>query len=378
MESLFPSLVISKPAILSNYHTCKKLVAKKTSIWPVVKANGYGCGAKNLIEILNDEPQLGGYFVAWLKEAIEISDLSNKPIAVLHGYQNIDKKNISKNIIPVLNTVESIYDWGKQNSELQSQNFVMLQIDTGMNRIGLNAKDINEISKSSKLKNCLKNLNVICVMTHYSDVVPDFSINSKQLKKFNSLMKLLPLSNAIYDKSLSASMGVFLPSKYHGEIVRLGISLYGGIANNQTSETSFQPVVNLTAKVLKLNNVSVGQGVGYGSMWKAKVPSIIATLGIGYADGIKRNLPRTLKAYYNGIACNIVGIISMDSMAIDITRLVKSCNISNITIGSTFSLINSIQDINVFARKANTIPYEVLTSISYRVERKLQNNQLKY
>ena len=164
-------------------------------------------------------------------------------------------------------------------------------------------------------------------------------------------------------KSIANSMGIILSHKYHYNLVRPGISLYGGHYNTKMKKI-VKPVIKLKARVLQIKHLKKNEYVGYNQTFKTKKITSIAILGIGYADGISRVLSNKGFVYYKYKKFRIIGRISMDSLTIDISgnsKIVKK--------GIYMEIINYRNDIEKIAKECNTISNEILTSISSRVKR---------
>ena len=158
-------------------------------------------------------------------------------------------------------------------------------------------------------------------------------------------------------------MGVILGEKFHHDIIRPGISLYGGHYNTKLKKT-IKPVIKLISRVLQIKDLQKNEFIGYNQTYKTTKSTTIAILGIGYADGISRKLSNKGKVFYKKKNFNIIGRVSMDSTTIDITKyktIIKK--------GIYMELINHEYDIEKMAKECRTISNEILTSISSRVKR---------
>jgi len=161
-------------------------------------------------------------------------------------------------------------------------------------------------------------------------------------------------------RSLAATVGILLGEAYHFDLTRPGIGLFGG-----SPFDAAEPVVKLTADVVQVRDVQVGETAGYGNVWIASRRSKIATLSVGYADGLMRALSPGAVVYDHDTACALVGRISMDSITVDVTNLAH--------IPETLCIIGSHQTIDDLAGSAGTISYEILTSLGMRYRRERVN-----
>src|SRR5690606_4820697 len=188
----------------------------------------------------------------------------------------------------------------------------------------------------------------------------DHPANQSQLAQFERLARRLPPA----PRSLANSGGSFLAPAFHQDLVRPGISLYG-VAPHPGRSSPIRPVVRLEAKIIQVRAIPAGQGVGYGLTYAPGQSARIATIGVGYADGWLRHLSNRGAAYYNGVRLPIAGRVSMDSITLDITALPEGA----LQAGDVVELIGPHQPLEAVARDAETIPYEILTSLGRRYAR---------
>ena len=156
---------------------------------------------------------------------------------------------------------------------------------------------------------------------------------------------------------------MLLGKKFHYDLIRLGISLYGGHFYTKM-QTIIKPVICLRAKVLQIKKISKNEYIGYNQTYKTKKNTTVAILGIGYADGLSRLLSNKGCVYYKDIIFNIIGRVSMDTITIDISK-----NNKLIKEGMYLEIINGKHGIDEIAKKCTTIPHEILTLIGKRVKR---------
>jgi alanine racemase len=229
-----------------------------------------------------------------------------------------------------------------------------------MSRLGL---DENETSQfiSSKIK--YNSLKIDLIMSHLAcgDQIKH-SMNNKQLNKFKIIRRHFPRSMA----SLANSAGIFINKKYHFDLVRPGIALYGG-SPFINSKINFHHVVNLKAKVIQIRNIKKNDTIGYGGTFKAKKNMYIGTIAVGYADGLNRKFSNNMKVYLGNKPLKVLGRVSMDLMTIDLTPIYTTKMHSK---SIYVDVINKYNNINVLSDKINTIPYEILTSLGNRYKRK--------
>jgi|TARA_B100001059_G_scaffold211852_1_gene226508 alanine racemase len=310
----------------------------------VVKANAYGLGLAQVTKALYAEGARI-FFVATVEEGAELrSILGKKPdIYVFSGHMVGDTELIKNyNLIPLINSIEQL----SRHSKLLREKKFGVQLDTGMNRLGM------EPMEWESVKELALSLNPVLIMSHLACADdPNHKMNSKQLDIF------LTLTNKInINKSLAATGGILLGPEYHFDLTRPGIGIYGC-----SPMQDCLPVLKIDIPVIQIRNIESGETVGYGNTWTSPCKKKIATISAGYADGLFRAIGKKAKLYFEEISCPIVGRISMDLIGVDITSL----KVDPVRL----ELINSQQTVDNIAEGAETIGYEFLTSLGNRYSR---------
>ena len=340
--------------LIKNYKSLKK-IAKKSFIGATIKANGYGVGDKKVFDILYKNG-CRHFFFATTEEAIKIRKNSSKGnIYVLNGLENNSFYLFKKyKIIPILISNEEINKYLKEKF-FKKKVKIGINIDTGINRLGISYDNLS--------KNLTKNIDVHLLMSHFSSADELNNIYCEhQNKKFKSVFNYF---KSIKYKSLSNSAGIIRNKDYHYDIVRPGISLYGGYENEKLRKIMpVKPVIKLKAKILQIKYISKNEYIGYNQTFKTKKRIKVAILGIGYADGIFRILSNKGNVYFKKQSFKVLGRVSMDSLTINIDN-----SKYNLSVGMYLDLINTNNDVEKIAGKSNTISREILTSISQRVKR---------
>lgn len=336
------ALIIDLQVIVDNFH----VVAQQTQpskIYPVVKANAYGLGMAKIAPTLS-EAGAEGFFVAHLQEGIELrAIIPRKPIYVFYGLlpgQEADFK--AHNLIPVLNTTHQLNTWSKTNLD------GALHIDTGLNRLGLSLEDLPE---AQQYKDRIK-----LIMSHLAcSDEPNHPHNAFQLKNFQEKTQAFSCP-----KSLAASGGAFLSKDYHFDIIRPGISLYGGNPHPEKPSPVKNPVMWAT-KILQVKYIKSGDKVGYGCTFEAPHNMTIGILAHGYADGYLRSASSRGECMYKDNKCSVLGRISMDLIAVDLTN-------TDAKEGEWVELIGEGISLDKLADFMRTISYEVITSLHARAK----------
>lgn len=300
------------------------------------------------------------FFVARLEEGITLRKLAAKArIFVLDGaHPDSVPALIRHRLTPVLNSLGQIAAWSAASKVSGAALDAVLHVDTGMNRLGLPSDELAILSAEHAKR--LAGLNLVLVMSHLACAdQPGNKMNAEQLARFRQALAMLPPAPA----SLAASHGAMLGLDYHFDLVRPGVALYG--ANPQTHEGKasvtpnlMQTAAVLTAKVLQVRRIDSGESVGYAATFRAKRPSMIATIALGYADGIPRALSNKGVAAVRGGRVPIAGRVSMDLISLDVSGLSAPPEI-----GAEVELLGDTISLGEMAELAGTNEYEILTRL---------------
>ncbi|MCA0210246.1 MAG: alanine racemase [Proteobacteria bacterium] len=352
-------LRIDLRAIAANYRLIAERVAP-AAVGAVVKANAYGLGAAEVARTLYEAGcQL--FFVAHLGEALALRPILPAAcrLVVLNGLPpGAEALCAGAAITPVLNSPDQAYRWAEAARHSGGRLPAALQIDSGMGRLGMAATELAALAADAQFRAAI---DPVMIMSHLACAdTPDHPANTAQLACFRTAAAQLPG----VPRALANSGGAFLPADFHADVVRTGIALYGG-APNQSGPNPMQPVVGLEARVIQIRTIAAGGAVGYGHSHHCERESRIATIGVGYADGLPRSLGNRGAAWYAGERLPIVGRVSMDSITLDVTGLPSG----RIEAGDWVELIGPHQSLDRLADDAGTISYEMLTSLGARYER---------
>lgn len=364
MQQTSAMLEVDLGAVLRNWNLLKQTHTNH-SCAAVVKANAYGLGVEEVSATLADAG-CQHFFVATLDEAIELrQSLTSQFIYVFSGVQKGEAETfLNYNLIPVINTMNQFERWEKVAKSTEAASAV-LHVDTGMNRLGISVDEAEKLAMEAERVDAAQ---IRMVMSHLSCASDtDAALNEKQLERFSHVRRCFPALSA----SLSNSAGVFLGAPYHHDIARPGCALYG-INPFDDRPCPVEPVATLSAPILQLRTTQENnEPIGYGAAAHVPKGSRIATVGIGYADGLHRILSGTaLHGYIDGHAAPVIGRVSMDLITLDVTHLPQDV----LQESTRVELLNAKQDVNAMAKAAQTIGYEILTSISDRVRRIYQGH----
>lgn len=353
------TLTVDLAAIADNYRLlCGKVNAAVCAA--VVKADAYGLGAERVAPVL-ERAGAREFFVAHVDEGIALRKIvsAETRITVLHGPRpDAAAECVYFDLRPVLNSLEQVDLWKREALRQQSPLDAVLQVDSGMSRFGLSRKDVGDLADDPER---LGGIRTNLIMSHLACADdPANPANEMQRQRFLEMAAMLPPAPL----SLSASSGIFLGSAYHMGLVRPGAALYG-IAPNTEAANPLKQVVRLQARVLQLRNVDVGDGVGYGLTYQPEGPRRIATVAVGYADGFSRQNGGTGCAWFGDIRLPIVGRVSMDSLALDVSAVPEASLHADMHV----DLIGARRSVDDVAAATGTIGYEILTSLGGRYYR---------
>ena len=265
---------------------------------------------------------------------------------------------------PVLNSVEEIEEWAAFSASEGERLPCAVHIDSGMNRLGLSAEEMDAVVAVRDLWSVFT---LSLVMSHLACAdEPNHPKSEAQRKTFDRLRARLPKALA----SLANSAGVLLGRAYAYDLVRPGIALYGGKPQSE-GENPFKPVVRLKGRILQVRKASAGETIGYGATCTLKRHSRVAIVSVGYADGFFRSLSikdgeQGLMVYIGAHAAPILGRVSMDLITIDVTDVPERVAQR----GEWVELIGPNVTAQEVAHRAGTIDYEVLTNLGRRAFRR--------
>ena len=363
MNTHNPTLTINLHNLQQNWQILQDH-APTAECAAMVKADGYGLGVLELIQALHQQG-CRTFYVATLEEAIQIREkLPQAFVYATTGPQTKEECEIfhTHNIAPVLNTLKEIELWKNHTSSHYEPARAGLHIDTGMHRYGLNLDQHKELINQG----IFDSLHLTKIISHMASSEEDQnSYNEEQLQKFNEIAAFHPDQL----KSFSNTSGIFLGPDFHFNEVRAGYGLYGG--NPTPNKTNpLHTVAELTAPIIQISTVKQGRTIGYNQTFKTQEESRIATLRIGYADGLHRSLSNTGVVKIGDYTAPIVGRISMDLTTVDVSNIPPN-ELENLSHASIYA--SGDISIDEQAKRAGTNGYELLTSLGARIERNFIN-----
>lgn len=320
----------------------------KKDFIPVLKADAYGHGARILAELLDSYDFIFAYAVASIDEALDLREVSKKEIMVLGVTPSWALETALKNDISItltdLDTALVLNDLAQKNS-LKAK--VHIKVDTGMHRIGfqISEKTKAEIEQISKLDS----VEIVSAYTHVA-APEDESFSQEQETLFFDLMK-------DFDFKLhpGSSIAARKFKNKNFDLVRLGIELYG------LDNPSLKPLLSLYSRISFVKDIKQGESVSYSRTWFAEEDTKIITLPLGYADGVHRLMSNKIQASYKNKPIKQVGTITMDQVMFQVD---KDCEAQ---VGDMVELFGESISIDDWAKAAETINYEIATSLNLRL-----------
>jgi alanine racemase len=353
------TLTIDLAAIKANWRALSHK-ALTVECGAVVKANGYGLGIEAVTATLA-KAGCKTFFVADIAEARRVrSRARDATIYVLNGCSPEDSPAfVELNARPVINSMTELAEWDAFVATHNWQCGAALQVDTGMNRLGITVPEAVALAPRVQTENH----GITLLMSHLACAeIPDHPLTATQINLFRDIRALYGGIPA----SLANSSGIFVSDATHCDLTRPGAALYG-VNPTPGRDNPMQGVVELTGRILQIRGVAANETVGYGATWTAKRASRIVVVALGYADGLLRaasagnDKPGGI-AMIAGQPCPIAGRISMDLVCVDVTDLPDGA----VHRGDHATFIGGGIGIDDFAASAGTIGYEVLTRLGMR------------
>ena len=348
---------ISKSNFRYNIEQIEKYVKGK-KIMPIIKANGYGTHVNRCLELIEDFDIVG---VACVSEAIDLRNLGYKgEIFVLNQPYMEDIENIIKyNVTVGVSDINFIRGLARTNKLVK----VHIELETGMNRTGVQDKYLE-----SFIDDIVKYPTVYVegVYTHFSSADVDYEYTNRQIDIFNSGVELIKRKiDTINYVHCSASNGLLNFDVDTCNMVRAGIIMYGYPSSDTTlDKIDIKPIAKLKSKINYIKVIEKDESVSYGRRFTSNDRMTVATVGIGYADGVRRSLSNKGYVVIRDIKCPIIGSVCMDSFLVDVSK------VKNVDVGDDVYIWDNekitLEDI---ASIYDTINYEVLSGIGERVPR---------
>jgi len=334
-------LTLDRSALQSNWRWLQERAGVPAGA--AVKADGYGLGARETAQALY-QAGCRDFFVSTWAEAEALGPLPlGASLVVLHGVGPKDAEaalNLAAR--PCLNTVEQVARW----KEIASDRPCDVMIDTGINRLGLRPTEIDVVD----------DLTIDTIHSHLACADEDHPLNGMQLERFRAVASAVKAQRY----SLSNSAGICLGRDYSFDLVRPGLSLYGGVPREE-AEGNIRNVARVDAEIVQRRTIPAGETCGYGATFTAKEDIEAAILNIGYADGYLRGFSSRGSAFSGEFALPVLGRVSMDLIAVGVDA------VPSLKEGDWVELD---YDLPSASRQSGLSQYELLTTLGHRFERR--------
>jgi alanine racemase len=366
-------LEINLNAISHNLNFFKSKLKPKTKMMVMVKAFGYGNGGFEIAKLL-EHHKVDYLGVAFADEGISLKNAGiTIPIMVLNPETTSFAAIIQHNLEPEIYSIKGLKAFLKIAEQKKLKQFpIHIKIDTGMHRLGFEEENLNDLIKILKGNETVQIKSILSHMATSDDLKHD-AFSKSQISLFEKLSSRLqtelnvkppePTANgAKLIRHILNTSGITNYPEAQFDMVRLGIGLYG-ISNDTDEQKELENVGTLKSVISQIRTIKANESVGYGRRFIADATTKIATIPIGYADGIRRSWGNGVGyVLINNKQAKIVGSVCMDMLMVDVTDI--DCKEGNMVI-----IFGENPTVNFMAKQLNTIPYEILTSISQRVKR---------
>ena len=353
-----------------NFESISKYIGKDVNIIPVIKADAYGHGIIRIAKELSIYSNVAYLGIAHIKEGVMLRKKGvKKPILAMSCVDSFDIDSMLKaDITPVVHNVdllERIIDYAKST---HANIKIHLKFDTGMARLGIRKEEIEHTFELCKKNN--DSVNVVGLMSHFSDSESDLDWTRFQLKRFKTIIDYF-ISGGISPKYTHiANTGAIINLREsHLNCVRPGLGLYGYVPDESLKNSiDLKPVLEIQSQLINIHMLKKGEGISYGRTFVADRDMMVGVVAFGYADGLFRGLSNKMECIINDKKVRSVGTICMDMFMCDLSGVNAKVSDNVIILGSSDSHAITADDL---ASKSGTIPYEILTNIgkSIRVKR---------
>ncbi len=343
---------VNSAALLHNLSIARQH-APTAQVMAVVKKDGYGHGLIRVAKTL--ESNVDGFAVASVDEAVNLKESSvGKPVTILSGFSSPDQIDLLSRY-----SLDPVIHCDEQFKMLESVKFdqlaIWIKFDTGMNRLGFSIEDFVKPIERAMSNSSIR---IKGLMTHFAcadELSSQFT--SQQIDQFHRYS-----TNWRHSVSLANSAGILRWPESRVGWIRPGIMLYGAspFPEIPAHQLGLKPVMNLYSKIISIKKLSAGESVGYGCTWKCTDKTSIGIVATGYGDGFFRSASNNAKVLINNRKVNVIGRVSMDSLAVDLNQ------VPDAKVGTPVKLFGDGLPVEDLAVAAGTIPYEIFTSLNPR------------
>jgi len=356
-------------AIDHNINCVRKKIGPDKEIIGIIKADGYGHGAYEMYEMLKVNG-VTSFGVATLQEAIRLREDGAEGEIITLGLTSSMYADdlVQYNLTPVVCTYENAFAISEAAKKSEKTIYGFLAVDTGMGRIGLRPSKPNAIEEAKQISK-LSNFKIKGLLSHLATAdAADKSYAKAQEKEFAAFREELKSAGVAIDFCTLANSAAIMELKQtHYDAVRPGIMLYGQYPSDEVdrNEMILKPAMSVKASIVYLKKIQAGESVSYGRSFIAKRESLIATITLGYADGLPRPYSPLAKVIINGVFAPVAGNICMDQCMIDVT------DVPNVKVGDEVIIMGSdgVNTISAddIATATGTINYEIVCAFGQRL-----------
>ena len=361
---------IQTDKLLTNINILKQQMNPDTAFLAVIKANAYGHGSVPLAQVMEESEAVDYFGVAQLQEALELRSAEiQTPILIFNSVrpEEVDIA-IQKEITMTVFSKKMAEKISERAKKLKTKALVHLKIDTGMARIG-----VATFKEAFELYKILDNhyVDIEGIYTHFADAndASPANFTHTQFARFQKILDQFTVYNIDFGLThvCNTAATINFPA-YHLDMVRVGLGLYGFNPRvDAETQLDLAPIQQLDAQVTHIKDFPTGASVGYSRTYYSKEPMRVATIALGYADGIPRALSNKGAFTYNGIELPIIGLICMDQIMLDCSAA------PSLAVGQPVNYFGDPSEgytsIITHAETADSSKYELLCRIGNRVER---------
>lgn len=336
-------LRVDRDALAANWRALNRL-SGAAQAGAAVKANAYGLGVDAVVPALRDAGAREFFLAHWSEVPAVLAHVPGSAIALLHGARNDEEATFARatGVVPVINSLQQAQLWSASGGGL-----CHVMVDSGINRLGISAAEISDPAVQA--------LEVDMLLSHLASADEESPQNARQLAIFRTATGQVQAKRF----SLANSAGIMQGPDYHFDLTRPGLALYGGVPHpalaGQIAQVAFPQ-----AAVIQLRDLSPGDAVGYNATFVASRPIRAATVSIGYADGLLRQLGLGCALQHGCSMLPVIGRVSMDMIVVD-------AGASGIKEGDFLDLPFELQAIS---QQSGLSQYELLTVLGQRFARK--------
>jgi alanine racemase len=351
----------------------------RAHVWPVLKADGYGHGAPAVARTL-ERAGAEGFCVALLEEAVELRDAGIRaPILVMGGFnagsRSTCEEIAARDVVPVVYDRSQIEGLARAARATGRPALAHLKVDTGMARLGVRMADLESFAERLVQH---PEVQITGVMTHLAcadaaEAGADAGFTADQVARFEEATKRLVRAGAVAEGTMrhAANSAALLRGDAIFDAVRPGIAIFGVSPLPGDVSSELRAAMRVRSEIVDVRALDAGESVGYGSLYRTSRASRIATIPMGYADGLSRHLSNRGHVLVRGRRAAVVGAVSMDMSMIDVT------GIPGAVLGDEVVVLGAQEGVlgkdaitaDEIAGQAGTIAWEVMTSVSRRVPR---------